>query len=31
MEPWQETLLNVMEEDIEEMEIHRCRLGELEL
>ncbi|KAG8937337.1 hypothetical protein FRC00_006890 [Tulasnella sp. 408] len=31
MEPWQETLLNVMEEDIEEMEIHRCRLGELDL
>ncbi|KAG8915125.1 hypothetical protein FRC00_007624 [Tulasnella sp. 408] len=28
MEPWQETLLNVMEEDIEEMEIHRCRLGQ---
>lgn len=29
MEPWQETLLDVMEEDIEDMEIYRCRLGEV--
>ncbi|KAG8971214.1 hypothetical protein FRC05_011408 [Tulasnella sp. 425] len=28
MEPWQETLLDIMEEDIEDMEIYRCRLGQ---
>ncbi|KAG8930459.1 hypothetical protein FRC01_002741, partial [Tulasnella sp. 417] len=28
MEPLQETLLDVMEEEIEEMEIHRCCLGQ---
>ncbi|KAG8982379.1 hypothetical protein FRB90_006837 [Tulasnella sp. 427] len=28
MEPWQEALLDVMDEEIEGMEIYRCRLGQ---